>query len=62
MDTCEGCVALLNGAGCGEEKNNKDNSCPCTYCIVKVMCQSICLYWVEWANTFHIGGNYYGIL
>ena len=49
MDGCKGCIlSPINGIWCGSQENNKDNLCPCAYCIVRAMCQSYCEDWWEW--------------
>ncbi len=49
---CEGCKAYV-GIGHGEvcQDYNKNNSCPCESCIVKMMCVSACDTCRVWAKN-----------
>jgi len=40
---CNGC-----GTECEMIEFNKDRSCPCTQCLVKIMCENICEGWEKW--------------
>ncbi len=47
IDYCEGCDTYSgNKEDCAID--NKDGSCPCCTCIVKVMCQDACDEWSKW--------------
>ncbi len=49
---CEGCShyrAYRNKASCVDY--NKDGSCPCTICIVKLMCNNTCDNWETWYDS-----------
>ena len=51
MNYCEGCETYLNKKGysdCSFHKDNQDGSCPCSQCIVKMMCQIPCDPYEDW--------------
>jgi len=66
---CKGCVSYLiaeyiNSIStsasrfriCGYAKNNKDGKCPCSACVVKVMCVDPCDDYNSFGNMVdHIG-------
>ena len=41
-DYCEGCYTYTREVGCNNETEQKDGDCPCSICIVKVMCRTGC--------------------
>lgn len=47
-ENCYGCNAFM---GCLLHRRNIDNSCPCSYCIIKVSCTIICDNYWEWRFT-----------
>ena len=46
-DWCEGCITYLK-LTCSSQ--NKEGACPCTECVVKVMCDTNCEIWTEWTS------------
>jgi hypothetical protein len=49
---CKGCPGDANEGACYNiRKFNSDRSCPCTECIVKIMCSDWCYKWREWRLT-----------
>lgn len=53
MTFCDGCETY-RGPGeyfdCSYHKNNQDGSCPCSNCIVKVMCGDPCDKYDDWVD------------
>jgi hypothetical protein len=50
-DTCKGCITHddeLADYKCYWDSHNKDGSCPCSKCLVKVMCNVACDVFEEW--------------
>jgi len=51
MDCCKGCATYI-GAGeyhdCAYAEYNKKGACPCSKCVVKVMCVEPCDEYDEW--------------
>jgi len=49
---CEGCSSYWNGSDtCNLSYNNKgEGTCPCTECIIKIMCSDPCEVYIEY-NT-----------
>ncbi len=51
ISNCDGCFTLINLNGylsCSYFFNNKDGSCPCTNCLVKVICEEACSNYKKW--------------
>lgn len=45
---CDGCLYNNSGTGCYRRYRNKDGSCPCSICIIKMMCRTTCDAWHSW--------------
>ncbi len=41
---CYGCISMC----AGKYSANDDGSCPCTLCLVKMVCGAICDKWNKW--------------
>lgn len=56
-NSCEGCYCYTpNDAPniCDYIFDNKPIlPCPCSECIIKVMCENICDPWISWRNKIH---------
>lgn len=52
MSNCEGCTTHKVGEhfNCSFIADNEDGSCPCTKCIVKVICDEPCDDFEEWVD------------
>ena len=58
VDYCEGCETYLTKGGyndCSFHVDNQEGTCPCSYCIVKMMCKIPCDPYEEWVRV--IEGN-----
>jgi hypothetical protein len=53
MDNCDGC--RLHGIDYYDQitclPHNKDGSCPCSFCLVKIMCDDFCDKADDWWNN-----------
>jgi len=41
-DQCKGCLSNRHDDPCGFSDDSDSGSCPCTTCLVKVMCNYVC--------------------
>lgn len=55
MNYCEGCATYLaqneNHHDCPYYKDNQDSSCPCSNCLVKMMCGDPCDDYETWIDS-----------
>ncbi len=51
-----GCNIKMPWGWC--DQYNRDGSCPCTVCIVKVMCYTECDLWYKWSEEYEIKKEY----
>ncbi len=47
---CEGCNNTCDVQIIPNTNNN--GSCPCTICVVKMVCETTCDEWLEWLHTY----------
>ena len=51
---CEGCITLKDpygkGISCYWYSYNKDGSCPCTNCLIKMICDLFCDNFGKWTE------------
>lgn len=56
MDYCDGCFSYVYSVSrgkilyCSFKEYNEEGQCPCTTCVVKVMCEHAC-------NDYHVFRN-----
>ena len=53
MKECEGCWYFKSQ--CTFVVENHDRSCPCSFCVVKVICRNTCDEWFEWSHRVDCG-------
>jgi hypothetical protein len=50
-DNCYGCITFIRESECSYSYINNENSkCPCSQCIVKVMCENMCTDFMSYRN------------
>ena len=49
-DYCEGCATSTEDQ-CDMSNINKEGECPCTECIIKMICRQGCNGYNEWRST-----------
>jgi hypothetical protein len=47
-DYCKGCAAYDKYGICEMNKFNDNGECPCSECIIKMMCNEACHGWSVW--------------
>jgi len=50
MDYCDGCLDYQNN--CPVKRNNRIGNCPCTECIVKMICDNPCDLFKDYHDRF----------
>jgi hypothetical protein len=50
---CDGCLTF-GGFGCKHSKFNKTGQCPCTNCILKMVCDSPCIKFDLWRGEDYV--------
>jgi len=55
MKCCDGCLTYFDG-GCAYTKYNGTGECPCTPCVIKIMCEKICDPFRDYMNDVAVKG------
>jgi len=49
---CDGCIYFIHENCDFCNRNIDSNTCPCSLCIIKMMCKRACQDWFEWKKQW----------